>query len=628
MSLSLPLKDLAGESTLFRNRVLVAGLGIALLTLALCVRLVYLQFVSHEHYQNLSHNNRINILPLAPTRGLIFDRNGVVLAQNAPTYSLEVVPEAVADMDTLLRELGEIVSIRKIDEQRFRKALKRKKSFHGVPLRFLLSESEVASFAVNRHRFPGVDIQARLSRDYPLGTLAAHLVGYVGRINEADVAKLDTVAYRGTSHIGKIGIERSYEALLHGSPGYQQVESNAAGRTLRVLERTPPRPGNDLYLHLDAPLQALAEQSLEGLRGAIVAIDPNTGGILALVSAPSYDPNLFVNGIEASRYRTLRDSPARPLFNRALDGQYPPGSTLKPFVALAALEGRLEQAGKKIFCPGWYQLSKEGRKYRDWKKSGHGHVSMTDALAQSCDVYFYEIARALGIQRMHDFLVPFGFGQKTGIDLPGEAAGLMPSPRWKRKARGKPWYPGETLITGIGQGFVLATPLQLALATASLAKMGERVVPRVAARSQRLEGDEETIIPVLQRSSIAMARKKNWQRVVHGMVQVAHGPRGTARGSGRGARYRMAGKTGTAQVFGIRQEEEYKEKDVAKHLRDHGLFIVFAPVKTPRIAIAVVVENGGSGSHSAAPIARRLLDQYLGQRVVPEKLASVESGAG
>ncbi len=628
MSLSLPLKDSAGESTLFRSRVLVAGLGIALLTLALCVRLVYLQFVSHEHYQNLSHNNRVNILPLAPTRGLIFDRNGVVLAQNAPAYSLEVVPEAVADMDSLLKELREIVAVSELDERRFRKALRRKKAFQGVPLRFLLNEWEVASFAVNRHRFPGVDIQARLSRDYPLGTLAAHLVGYVGRINEADVAKLDAVAYRGTRHIGKVGIERSYEGLLHGDPGYQQVESNAAGRTLQVLERTPPRPGNDLYLHLDAPLQALAEQALAGLRGAVVAIDPNSGGILALVSAPSYDPNLFVNGIEASRYRALRDSPARPLFNRALDGQYPPGSTLKPFVALAALESRLEQAGKKIFCPGWYQLSEEGRKYRDWKKRGHGHVSMTDALAQSCDVYFYDIARALGIQRMHDFLVRFGFGEKTGIDLRGEAAGLMPSPRWKRKARGKPWYPGETLIAGIGQGFVLTTPVQLALATAALANLGERVVPRVVARTHHLGGDEETIIPAVRHSPIVMQRKKNWQRVINGMVQVVHGRRGTARSSGFGARYRFAGKTGTAQVFGLRQEEEYKEKEVAKHLRDHGLFIAFAPAKKPRIAIAVVVENGGSGSHSAAPIARRLLDQYLGQGVGQKKVAGVEMGAG
>ncbi len=628
MSLSLPLKDLAEESSLFRNRVLIAALGIALLTLALCARLVYLQFVSHEHYQNLSHNNRVNILPLAPTRGLIFDRNGVVLAQNVPSYSLEVVPEAVADMDALLNELREIVAIREIDEQRFRKALKRKKSFQGVPLRFLLSEREVANFAVNRHRFPGVDIQARLSRDYPLGTLAAHLVGYVGRISEADVARLDAVAYRGTSHIGKIGIERSYEGLLHGGPGYQQVESNAAGRTLRVLERTPPRPGNDLYLHLDAPLQALAEQALSGLRGAVVAIDPNTGGILALVSAPSYDPNLFVNGIEAARYGALRDSPARPLFNRAVNGQYPPGSTLKPFIALAALEVRLKQAGKKIFCPGWYQLSKGGRKYRDWKKRGHGHVSMTEALAQSCDVYFYELARTLGIQRMHDFLVRFGFGEKTGIDLPAEAAGLMPSPRWKRKARGKPWYPGETLITGIGQGFVLTTPLQLALATATLARSGERVVPRIVARAHHLAVDEETIFLAVRQPAITMQREKNWRRVIHGMVQVVHGPRGTARRSGLGARYRFAGKTGTAQVFGLRQEEEYKEKEVAKHLRDHALFIAFAPVKNPRIAIAVVVENGGSGSHSAAPVARRLLDQYLGQGAGQEKLASVASGAG
>ena len=611
MSPAITLKDKARESTLLRNRAITGLVVVIALSGLLITRLVYLQIISHEHFSTLSENNRVKIVPIPPTRGLIYDRNGVLLAQNLPSFSLEVVPETVEDMETTLGGLAQIINIRESDLERFRKLLRRKRSFEGIPLRFRLDEKEVARFAVNRHRFPGVDIEARLTRHYPLGATGAHVVGYVGRIDEQELQMLDTANYSGTSHMGKTGVEKAYEDVLHGRVGYKHVETNAQGRTLRVLNRTAPIPGHDLQINIDVSLQSVAEKALGAENGAVVAIEPETGGVLALVSTPSYDPNLFVNGIDAEAYAALQASPNRPLFNRALRGQYPPGSTVKPFVGLAGLEHDAVTSEHTTWCRGWYQLPGASHKYRDWKRSGHGRVDMNTAIQRSCDVYYYELALELGIDRLHGFMERFGFGTKTGVDIGGEVSGLMPSRDWKRRARNQPWYPGETLITGIGQGFTLTTPLQLATATSSLALRGQRFAPRVA----RAEIDPETggryALEPARLPPVSIAHHSHWATVIQGMVDVVHSPRGTARRVGDDAPYRIAGKTGTAQVFSIGQEEKYEADAIDKNLRDHALFIAFAPIEKPRIAVAVLVENGGSGSSAAAPIARKVMDHYL-----------------
>ena len=619
------VKDSPRESHLFSVRAATAALIVGVLTLLLVGRLVHLQILKHQHFTTLSENNRVKIVPIAPTRGLIFDRRGEILAQNMPAYSLEVVPEAVEDMDTLIAELRGIVHITGEDEEAFLAALARKRHFEKVPLRLRLEDREVARFAVNRHRFPGVHVVARLTRSYPLGALGVHLVGYVGRINKRELERIDQADYRGTSHIGKTGVEASYEDLLHGKVGYQRVETNARGRILRVLERHDPVPGRNLFLTMDAGLQRTAETALGDENGAIVAIEPTTGAVLAMASNPGVDPNLFAGGIDPETYRALLHSPERPLFNRAVNGQYPPGSTIKPFVGLAGLEGSIGHARGKSWCPGWFSLPGRKHRYRDWKKHGHGRIGLHDAIVQSCDVYFYELALALGIDRMHESLSSFGFGERTGIDLRGESRGLAPSRAWKRDARGQAWYPGETLITGIGQGYMLATPLQLASATATLAMRGVRLRPRLVDRAvDPASGDVEefesgTLAPVRP------VEAANWEQVIEAMAGVVHGPRGTARRINEGIEYRMAGKTGTAQVFTVRQNEEYDARKLDKKLHDHGLFIAFAPVEEPRIAVAVVVENGGSGSGAAAPLARVVIDAFLGD--VPPPAAPGGGGA-
>lgn len=609
--LSLTLKDLARETALLRSRFVIAVALAFLLAGILMVRLIQLQVLNHDHFQTLSRSNRVKVVPVAPTRGLIFDRNGVVLAQNKPYHSLEMIPEAVPDLAITLKELKAIVTIAKSDEQRFYERLKSKRRFESVPLRLQLSEDEVARFAVNRHRFPGVDVHARLAREYPHGPLGAHVIGYVARISERELQQVDAVNYRGTDHIGKVGVEQAYEGVLHGRVGHQHVEINAQGRTLRVLNRAAPVPGKNLYLTIDASLQAAAERALGIENGAVVAIHPLTGDVLAMASIPSFDPNLFVNGIDTKTYNALRSSPYRPLFNRALHGQYPPGSTVKPFLALAALSSDYEAVRKEMWCPGWYRLKGRAHLYRDWKKGGHGSVDLERAIVESCDVYFYELAINLGIDQMHSFMKEFGFGIPTGIDLPGEASGLMPSPSWKRANRNEAWFPGETLITGIGQGFMLATPLQLASAVASLSIKGRR--PRLRAVDRIVDpsnGVGNPLPPVFLRS-VQVADARHWNRVIRAMINVVHGAKGTARRVGLGTNYRIGGKTGTAQVFGVAQNEEYDEEKIAKKLRDHGLFIAFAPADEPTIAVAVVVENGGSGSSSAAPVARKIIDHYL-----------------
>ena len=607
----LALKDSSRESRLLSVRAVNAAMIVAILTLVLIGRLVHLQVFKHQHFTTLSENNRVKIVPIAPTRGLIFDRRGEILAQNLPVYGLDVVPEVIDDVDTLIEELREVIEITDDEEEEFLAALARKRHFEKVPLRLRLDDREVARFAVNRHRFPGVDIGARLTRNYPHAELGVHLVGYVGRINKRELDRIDQADYRGTSHIGKTGIEASYEDWLHGKVGYQRVETNAQGRILRVLERHSPVPGRNLFLTMDAALQRTAETALGDENGAIVAIEPMTGAVLAMASNPGFDPNLFASGIDVGTYRILQRSPERPLFNRAVNGQYPPGSTIKPFVGLAGLERDISHTRGESWCPGWFKLPGGKRRYRDWKKHGHGRIGLHDAIVQSCDVYFYELALALGIDGIHEYLSGFGFGERTGIMLGGESRGLMPSRTWKRSARGQSWFPGETVITGIGQGYMLATPLQLASATAAIASRGMRLRPRVVGRAvDPASGEIEEVVPEMI-TTIESLDVANWERIVEAMAGVVHGPRGTARRINADIAYRMAGKTGTAQVFSVGQNEEYDAKKLDKKLHDHGLFIAFAPIERPRIAVAVVVEHGGSGSTAAAPLARIVMDAYL-----------------
>ncbi len=605
------LKDDYSETRLIQRRLIEAAVNVLLMKSLELGRLYVLQVVEHDHFSTLSNSNRVRIKALPPTRGLIYDRNGVVLADNLPAYRLEIIRERVDDLDATLQDLQQYVELSELAIKRFRQASKRARPFESIPLLLNLSDDEVASLAVNLHKFKGVEINARLARHYPLGKHAVHALGYVGRIDERDLEKLDETRYAGTSHIGKLGLEKFYESDLHGEVGFQRVEVNAAGRTLRVLDERPPLAGHDLHLTLDSSLQQLAEDLFADERGSVVAVDPANGEVLALVSMPSFDPNLFVNGISVKDYSGLRDSPSRPLFNRALTGQYPPGSTTKPFFGLAGLEYSVLGPKKSIYCGGYYLLPNEERKYRDWKKEGHGKMNLHDAIAQSCDVYFYDLSYSMGIDRMAEFMRQFGFGSLTGIDSTGEQSGLMPSREWKRRARGMPWFPGETLITGIGQGALLVTPLQLAVATAALARQGALYRPHLVKSINFTADDMELAIQPELTSQYQIKKKLNWDHVIKSMVSVVHGLRGTAYKIGVDAPYKIAGKTGTAQVFGIGQDEEYEEDKIAKKLRDHALFMGFAPAEDPRIAVAVIVENGGSGSSTAAPIARKMMDAYL-----------------
>ena len=604
----LSIKNHLFESQLFLSRAIVSGILVLVLLMVLVGRMFYLQVMSHDHFITLSKDNRVKLQPLPPTRGLIYDRNGINLAQNLPAYSLEITPEKTTDLEATLQALGEIIEIDEEDIQRFRRLLKQHRRFDSIPLRIRLNDQEVSILAVNRHRFPGVDVKATLLRDYTKGELTAHLLGYVGRINQKELDFIDISNYRGTNYIGKNGVEKSYESLLHGNVGLQQVEVNAKGRVLRVLENQPPTPGDNLHLFLDMELQKIARESLGEFNGAVAAIEIKSGGVLALVSKPGYDPNLFVEGISSQDYEALKNSIDKPLFNRAIRGQYPPGSTVKPFISLAGLEYGVVGYKQETYCPGYYQLPGKEHKYRDWKKWGHGKVDMEKAIVESCDVYYYELARTLGIDRLHEFMAAFGFGHPTRVDLTGELGGLMPSREWKREKRREPWYPGETLIVGIGQGYFLATPLQLAAATATLANQGHHIRPRVVATIEKPDGRLEASPKIID--DLKQLDPLHWTQVIDAMTASIEAPTGTAR-SIRSEHYRIAGKTGTAQVFSIKQDEEYDEETVAKRKRDHALFVAFAPVEDPQIAIAVVVENGGHGGSVAAPIARKIMDEYL-----------------
>ncbi len=604
----ITLKDSHREARIYGARTVTAVLLVCGLLALITVRYYNLQITNYQTYKTQSERNRVQLQPLPPKRGLIYDRNGVLLADNRPSYILSVVRERVADLDATLSALQALVPISDSDLENFQKKVLRSRPYEAVPLRFRLTEDERARLAVNRHRLPGVVVDAQLLRHYPHGELFSHAIGYVGRINEQESWELDETDYRGTFHVGKIGVEKYYEDLLHGTVGYQNVETNAHGRVLRVLERHDPLPGADLVLHLDIELQRTAYEAFEGRRGALVAIDPLTGGILALVSTPGFDTNLFVNGISSVDYSALRDSPDVPLFNRAVQGQYPPGSTVKPMMGLAGLESGLVTPDYTVPDPGWYRLPGDSRRYRDWilKIRGTGHAPRVDlnmAIAESCDVYFYDLARRLTIDRMYDYLRPFGLGERTGVDTTNERRGVLPSTRWKRDAMAQPWYPGETLSAGIGQGYMLTTPMQLAVATNALATRGEQRSPRLV----RTINGESVAAPLLER---VPGLPENWQAVHEGMHSVVHGARGSARKIAKGIQYEVGGKTGTAQVIGIAQNAVYKEEEVAERHRNHGLFIAFAPFEAPTIALAVIVENGG-GSSAAYPIARKVMDTWL-----------------
>lgn len=606
----IQLKDHLRETRLFSSRVIVAGAVVVLLLIILIARMIYLQVLSHEHYTTLSQNNRVSIVSVPPPRGLIFDRNGKVLAENLPSFTLELIPEKIKDIDATLEGLQAIIDISESNIKRFRKALKRNRAFKSLPLKFRLDEEEVARLSVRQHQFTGVDIKAELMRHYPYESLGVHALGYVGRINEKELKGL-TTDYVGTTYIGKTGIERYYEEELHGSVGFRKIESNARGRILRVLENQPPVPGKNIYLTLDADVQAAAEAGLKDRRGAVVALDPQTGEVLALASMPRFDPNPFVNGIEYKAYRELADSIDRPLFNRAIRGGYPPGSTMKPFVGLAGLEYDVVHGATKIACKGWFQLPNSEHKYRDWKREGHGLMTLEGAIRESCDVFFYEMSLELGIDHIYEFNNEFGFGRRSGIDLPGETAGILPSRAWKRRVKNESWYFGETLITAIGQGFNVTSPLQLAYATGIFANYGLKIRPHLAYAMQEPNSDTLNYFEPEVLGIVPVVKKGNWDYMALSMKRVVHSNRGTARRIGKNAKYQMAGKTGTAQVYGIKQDEKYDKENLEDRLRDHALFVSYAPFKNPRIAVAVIVENGESGGGVAAPIARKVMDAYL-----------------
>lgn len=602
------LKDHERDARLIRARVLFGGAALVLLTMLLMFRMYYLQVVQFEHHSTLAENNRIHVQSLPPTRGMIYDRNGVVIADNRASFSLTLTRERAGDWEQVLDSIVEILELDNDSRELFEKRIRQgRRPFEPVPVMFELSEEQIARIAINQFRLPGVEVSASLVRYYPQQEHFAHSVGYVGRINETELKNLDPVNYSGTHHIGKTGIERFYEEQLHGQVGYEEVETNARGRVLRVLNRVEPVSGQDIYLTLDSNLQEAAELALDGRRGAIVALDPNNGEVLAMVSQPSFDPNPFVTGISFKAYGELRDSLDQPLFNRVLRGLYPPGSTIKPMMAVAGLDAGVITPKSRVFDPGFYQLPNNKHKYRNWNRYGDGWVELDLAIARSNDTYFYDLAHKLGIDRMHDYMSRFGFGQRVALDMFEETAGLMPSRDWKRNRYRQPWYPGETLILGIGQGYMQSTPLQLAQATALMASKGKWIRPHLA----RSVGGLQPIVDAQEPPDIVLRDEKFWEPARLGMENVLHGARGTARKVGDTAQYRIAGKSGTAQVVAIKQGERYDRDKVQERHRDHALFIAYAPAENPTIAVAVMIENGESGSGVAAPIAKQVLDAWL-----------------
>lgn len=612
MAEQLELKDYLRETNLIHSRLVALIVLLVLMSVLLVGRIWYLQVYQYQRFAVLSKDNRVRLIPVPPVRGQIYDRNGKVLAENIPVFTLEILPSEVRDMNELLDELAKVVQISPNEVKKFKSQVSTRPDFEAQILKVNISETEAARFFVNKHRYVGAEVHARLQRYYPYGGELVHALGYVGRINRQEAGVIDKAAYKGTEYIGKLGIEAMYEDVLLGEVGFEQVETNAHGQRVRTLSRNPPVSGEDIYLNLDADLQVKAREYLGDRRGSVIAIEPASGDVLAFVSSPVYDPNKFVNGIDHRSYNELRDDINRPLLNRALNGRYAPGSTVKGLVALAGLEHGWSK-NTAIVCPGYYRIKGSSHRYRCWKRQGHGSIDMMNSIMQSCDVFYYSMANFLGIDKLHDFLGKFGLGHRTGIDLKGEPSGLMPSREWKRRVRGNPWYPGETLITGIGQGYMLATPLQLGVMTATIANRGNRIEPRLVDRLTHGSGEDLLQVADLQGKLLEKvdAKAANVSAIIEAMQNVVEHPRGTARRAGLNAKYTIAGKTGTAQVVAIAQGAKYDASKLTEFQKDHALFIAFAPVENPKIAVAIIVENGGSGSGVAAPVARKVMDYYL-----------------
>ena len=601
------------ELSQFRRRVLVAGAFVMLCFVVLAARFAWLQVSRFDYYHTRAEDNRIALVPIVPNRGLITDRNGVVLARNYAAYTLEITPSSLKNVDETIDALAEIVDIQPKDRRRFRKILDESKNFESVPIRTRLTDEEVARLIARRFQFPGVEVNARLFRDYPNGSLASHFLGYIGRINDRDLKRIEEreqeANYRGTDHIGKIGLEQSYEAELHGITGFEEVEVDAGGRAVRLLRRTAPVAGNNLVLTVDLDLQKVAEEAFGNRRGAMVAIEPGSGAVLALVSAPGFDPNLFVDGISTQDWEALNNSPDHPLLNRALNSANPPGSTFKPFMALAALTTGKRTAQQAISDPGYFDFG--GHRFRDDKVGGHGLVNMYQSIAQSCNTYYYKLAADLGIEQIAAFMSRLGFGSRTGVDLEGESSGVLPSPDWKKRRFKRPeqqkWYAGETISVGIGQGYNAYTPLQLAHATATLAAGGVVFKPHLVRYVEDVRSGERRMIEPAPVANLGL-KPEHLAEIRRAMIGV--NLEGTGRRAFAGVPYLVAGKTGTAQVYSLRGGR-YKASEVRERLRDHSLYIAYAPAEAPKIALAVLVENGGFGASAAAPIARQVLDYYL-----------------
>ncbi len=602
----IPLKDHEKETRLVNQRLIACAIQVAVLAGSLIARMYFLQVTEFEYHSTISENNRVHVLPIPPERGLIYDRNGEVLADNRPSFNLTLTRERAGDWHKVIDELMTLLSLPDEDRILFDKELKQvRHPFEPATLLYELTEEQIAILAVNQYLLPGVDVAAQFVRHYPLGDHFAHSIGYVGRINEKEASQLDN-EYRGTQSIGKTGIERFYESELHGHVGYEEVETNAQGRVLRVLKHTDPVPGKNITLSLDVHLQEAAEKALGDRRGSVVALDPDTGEVLAMVSKPSFDPNLFVTGISFKQYAALRDSIDRPLFNRVLRGLYAPGSTVKPEVAIAGLDSGVVNASTKVFDPGYFQLPDFDHKYRNWNHSGDGWVDMDTAIMRSNDTYFYTLAHKLGIDRLHDYMTMFGIGQKVSLDMFEESAGLMPSREWKRATRRQAWFPGETVILGIGQGYMQVTPLQLAQATSLIASKGVWHRPHLAMDVGHVAPVDEHPMP-----NIVLHDPREWEQVNEGMQMVMHDPRGIARDAAKGAQYRIAGKSGTAQVVAIKQGERYNRLKTLERNRDNALFVGFAPAEHPKIVVSVTIENGEAGGRVAGPVVREILDAWL-----------------
>jgi penicillin-binding protein 2 len=614
------IKDQQQEQRQYLRRSAIAAALVGVFALLLLARLVLLQIIRYDYYTDLSQGNRARIEPIPANRGLILDRSGNVLAENQPSYQLELVREQVPDLDATLKSLVKLELIPADELDDVRKLVRSRRAFETVPVRFRLTEDQIARFAVYRHQYPGVDIQARSTRYYPHGALGVHALGYVGAISEADLGRIDRAAYLGTSLIGKLGVEAARETQLHGSNGFREILVNAQGRSVQKqgglepnLRTKAPRAGMDLMLSIDLPAQQAAEEAFEDRRGAVIALDPHSGDVLVMASMPGFDPGLFGRGITRTEYRGLEGSIDRPLFNRAIRGTYPPGSTVKPVLGMAGLAFGVVGADETHYCPGVFHLPGSRRAFREGRGGVHGAVDMRTAIAKSCDVYFYKLASELGVDRIHEFLAPFGFGKPTGIDIAGELSGILPSKEWKAKYFKRPedqiWFPGDNVNFGIGQGFMTVTPMQLAQVTAVLAAQGSVFKPRLVTGMRDPETGRIEAIKPESMPHVKGGTPEQWKVIMEGMRDTMI--RGTARAISTTAEYQMAGKTGTAQVFSVAQNARYVEKDVAERLRDHSWFVAFAPAEAPQIALAVLVENGGFGASAAAPIARKVMDAYL-----------------